>query len=295
MRTILHLVRDAASGWWNDDVPRLGASLAYFTLFAIAPVLVIAIAVAGLLFGADAVRGNVVSQLDALIGHTGAQAVQALLRGVSHRRSSIIATVAGGATSLLAASAAFLELQSALNNIWKVKPDPHADISVFVANRARAFGLVLAVGFLLLVSLTVSAALAAVNTWLAGRFATPGFFWTAIEVVISLVVITILFAILFKFLPDVRLRWRDVAAGSLVTAVLFTVGKEIIGLYLGQSSVASTYGAAASVVVLLLWVYYAALILLFGAEFVKADTCRRIGAPPVRRMASRTIRVDRGA
>jgi membrane protein len=277
------LLRDAAVGWWNDDVPRMGASLSYFTLFAIAPVLIIAIAVAGLAFGPDAVRGQVVQQLEGLLGHIGAEAVQSLLQGASHRRASIVATIIGGLTSLIAATGAFMELQSALNNIWRVKPDPGADVTAFVANRARAFGLVLAIGFLLLVSLAVSAGLDALGGWLGAHAIARPAFWHVVNIVISLAVVTLLFAMLFKYLPDVRLRWRDVLTGSAVTAVLFTIGKEVIGLYLGQGSVASTYGAAASVVVLLLWVYYASQILLFGAEVVKFDTCRRLGhAPPPR-------------
>ncbi len=281
------LLRDAARGWWTDDVPRLGASLSYYTLFAIAPVLIIAIAVAGLAFGADAVRGHVVLQLDGLIGHVGAAAVQSLLQGASHRKASILATIIGAVTSLIAATGAFMELQSALNNIWRVKPDPGANVTAFVANRARAFGLVLAIGFLLLVSLAVSAGLDALGGWLGAHAIARPAFWHAVDLVISLLVITALFAILFKYLPDVQLRWRDVLTGSAVTAVLFTIGKEVIGLYLGQGSVATTYGAAASVVVLLLWVYYASQILLFGAEVVKFDTRRRLGHPPPPRHAHR--------
>jgi membrane protein len=277
--------KEAGIGWWNDDVPRLGASLAYFTLFAIAPILIVAIAVAGLVFGADAVRGNVVNELQALIGHSGAQAVQALVEGASHAGASILATVIGGVTSLIAATGAFMELQAALNGIWRVKPDPGANVSAFVKNRAKAFGLVLAIGFLLLVSLAVSAALTAAETWFPQRFPAAAALWQVADIAVSLGVVTVLFAMLFKFLPDIQIRWRDVLPGSAVTAVLFTIGKELIGLYLGRGSVASSYGAAGSVVVLLLWVYYASQIILFGAEWVRVETERRLGHPPPSRYA----------
>jgi membrane protein len=266
---VLLLFRRALSAWWNDNVPRLGASLAYYTLFAIAPVLLVAIAVAGLAFGPEAVRGEIVGQLDELVGREGARAIQNLLEGASRPQSGRIATIVGGVTFVFAATGAFLELQAALNTIWRVTPKPEMNPVSFVIDRVRSFGLVVAIGFLLMVSLAVSAALAAVAGWL-DRMA-PGLplLWSAINVVVSLGVITALFALLYFFLPDVKLRWRDVAIGAFVTALLFTIGKSVIGLYLGQSATASTYGAAGSVVVLLLWVYYSSQVVLLGAEFTR--------------------------
>ena len=243
---------------WEDDVPRLGASLAYYTLFAIAPVLLVATAIAGLAFGPQAVRGEIVGQIDYLVGREGARAVQSLLEGASQRRAGYLATIVGSVTLVLAATGAFLELQTALNTIWRVKPNPtNATFTAFVMDRVRSFGLVVAIGFLLLVSLAVSAALAALGSWLERISPGMPLVWNAMNVLVSLVVITALFTLLYAFLPDVKLRGRDVVVGAFVTAILFTIGKQLIGFYLGQSTTASTYGAASFlVIVLLLWVYY---------------------------------------
>ena len=264
----------AARAWWYDDALRLGASLAYYTLFAIGPVLLVAVAIAGLVFGPDAVRGEIVGQLDGLIGREGAQAVQALLEGASRRQAGIFATIVGTFALIIAATGAFLELQVALNTIWRVKPKPGKFVRALVVDRLRSFGLVVAVGFLLLVSLVITAALAALNTWISRR--APGFPITlnVLSLLVSLIVTTGLFALLFRFLPDVRLRWEDVATGSVVTAVLFMIGQQAIGFYLGQSTTTSTYGAAGSVMILLLWVYYSCQILLFGAEFTRLWAAR---------------------
>jgi membrane protein len=269
LRAIGDVFRSALRGWWDDDAPRLGASLAYYTLFAIAPILLVATAVAGMAFSAEAVRGEIAGQLDGLVGREGARAVQGLLEGASQRRTGVLATVVGGLTFIIAATGAFLELQSALNTIWRVKR-PRTHLQAFLLDRVRSFGVVVAVGFLLMVSLVVTAALAALNQWLASRALGVPLPWTAVSVTVSLVVTTGLFALLFRVLPDVQLRWRDVATGAFVTAVLFTVGQQLIGLYLGQSAMTSSYGAAGSVMILLLWVYYSCQILLFGAEFTRA-------------------------
>lgn len=238
-------------------------------MFAIAPVLLVSIAIAGLVFGAEAVRGELVGQMDELVGREGAQAVQALLEGASKRQSGIFATIVGTITLLLAATGAFLELQAAFNAIWRVKPNPSLNLRAYAAARLRSFGIVVAIGFLLLVSLVISAALAAFNGWLGRR--APGWpmLLQALNVMVSFFVTTALFALLFKFLPDVKLWWRDVLTGAVVTALLFTAGKHVIGLYLGQSSTASSYGAAGSVILLLLWVYYSSQILLLGVEFTR--------------------------
>jgi membrane protein len=268
-----YLSREALLAWWNDDVPRLGASLAYYTLFAIAPVLLVAIAIAGAVFGEEAVRGEIVGQLDELLGRDGAQAVQALLEGARRDTGDLLATVLGGITFALAATGAFLELQTALNTIWRVKPKEKVNVASFLWDRVRSFALVVAIGFLLLVSLAVSAALAALNTWLNRSL--PGMpltLWSVVNLVLSLVVIGVLFAMLYRFLPDRRLEWRHVIVGALVTTVLFSIGKQVIGLYLGQSTTSSTYGAAGSVVVLLLWVYYSSQVVLLGAEFTRVYT-----------------------
>jgi len=277
---MLSVFGTALRAWWDDDVLRLGASLAYYTLFAIAPVLVVATAIAGMVFGAEAVRGEVVGQLEQLIGHEGARAVESLLEGAIQRRSGIVATVVGSVAFVIAATGAFLELQAALNTIWRVKPNPGINLRAFAFDRLRSFGLVVATGFLLMVSLAVTAALAAVGGWLSARSPSIPIIWSAVTVLVSLIVTTALFALLYRVLPDVHLRWRDVTMGAFVTAVLFTVGQQFIGLYLGQSGVASSYGATGSVMILLLWVYYSCQILLLGAEFTRAYALR-LGTRPI--------------
>jgi membrane protein len=269
-RALWSVLKKALIGWWNDNVPRLGASLAYYTLFALSPILVIAVSVAGLVFGPEAVRGEVVGPLE----------------GVSKPSSSILATVIGGLTAFLGATGAFIELQTALNAIWRVKPRPGVSVKAFLMERLISFGLVVGVGFLLLVSLLVSAALAALNRYLGNAFPALTVLWEASNVLVSLGVVTLLFAMVYKVLPDVRLGWRDVWIGALVTAAFFSIGKQLIGVYLGTSSVASTYGAAASVVVLLIWVYYSAQVVLLGAEFTRFYVEMIRGEPPPEKHAT---------
>lgn len=271
---LLRLFWDAVRAWQADKAPRLGAALAYYTLFAIAPVLLVVIAIAGAVFGEDAVRGQIVSQIDGLIGEQGAIAVQTLLQGAYRRREGQLAAIAGTFTFILAASGAFLELQGALNAIWRVKPKPATGINVreFLSRRLRSFALVVSIGFLLMVSLTVSAGLSAFGAWLGRRAPGVPEILSAVNLVVSLAVITVLFALLYRVLPDVKLRWRDVLVGGLATAVLFNFGKVLIGLYLGRSAVTSSYGAIGSVLVLLIWVYYSAQIVLLGAEFTRVYT-----------------------
>jgi membrane protein len=271
---ILRTMRGAGRAWWEDDCARMGASLAFYTLFAIAPILLVATAIAGMVFGAEAVRGEIVGQLDHLVGRDGALAVQSLLEGAAQRRSGLFATVIGGIAFLVASTGAFLELQVAFNTIWRVKPNPEGHVYAFVMDRVRSFGLVVAIGFLLLVSLAVTAALAALNAWLFDLSPANAWLWNTVNTLVSIVVTTGLLALLFRFLPDVRLRWRDVTTGAVVTAVLFTVGQQFIGLYLGQSSIATMYGAAGSMMILLLWVYYSCQIVLFGAQFTRVWAAR---------------------
>jgi len=266
---ILHIFASALKAWWDDDALRLGASLAYYTLFAIAPVLLVATGIAGLVFNIDAVRGEIVSQLDHLVGREGARAVQSLLDGASQRRAGIVATTIGSVAFVIAATGAFLELQAALNTVWRVKSNPGAHLKAFLLDRLRSFGLVVAIGFLLMVSLAVTAALAAFSAWLSPHSSSLPLVWSGLQLFVSLIGTTSLFALLYRTLPDVQVGWRDVATGAFVTAVLFTLGQQVIGLYLGQSSMASSYGAAGSVMILLLWVYYSCQILLLGAEFTR--------------------------
>ena len=275
------LLLESVKGWSKDNVPRLGASLAYYTLFSIAPVLVIVIAVAGYFFGAEAVRGEIVRQVDDLIGVDGGRALQGLLEGASRERTGAVATVIGGFTFLLGATGAFLELQHALNTVFQVKQaPPRSKILDFILDRLRSFGLVLSLGFLLMVSLVVSAGLAALSGYLGRRGEDISIVWRVLDLVVPFGVVTLLFALIYKYLPDAKLKWRDVWLGALVTAGLFVLGKELIGLYLGKSSLASTYGAVGSVMILLLWVYYTSQIVLLGAEITRVRLKREEGRKP---------------
>ncbi len=270
VRELGWLFKRALAGWWNDNVPRLGASLAYYTLFALAPILIVAITIAGFVFGPDAVQRQVTSEISGLVGKEGGQAVQAMLKGANQRGNDILATGVGLITFFLGSTGAFLELQTALNAIWRVKPKPDAGIKDMLLQRLLSFGLVIGVGFLLLVSLLVSAALSALNRYVGALVPEIAVVWQGVNTLVSLGVVTVLFAMIYQFLPDVDLKLRHVWVGALVTAGLFNIGKYLIGLYLGTSGVASAYGAAGSVVVLLVWVYYSAQIVLLGAEFTRA-------------------------
>jgi membrane protein len=290
-RALGSVFKSALAGWWNDNVPRLGASLAYYTLFALAPVLIVAIAIGGLVFGPEAVRGELVGQIGGLVGREGAEAVQAMLEGAARPSSSVPATILGIFTFFLGATGAFLELQTALDSIWRVKPKESGSfLRQLVLQRLVSFGLVVAFGFLLLTSLLVSTALAALHSYMGSAFPGVVVVWEALNVLVSLAVITLLFAMIYKVLPDVKLAWSDVWVGALVTAGLFTVGKLLIGLYLGTSALASSYGAAGSVVVILVWVYYSAQIILLGAEFTREYVKRFGRTPPPEDFATR----DRG-
>jgi membrane protein len=291
---ILTVFKHAAIAWYNDNVPRMGASLSYYTLFSLAPILVISIAVAGLAFGEQAVRGQVVGQIQGLVGRAGAEAVQAMLEGARKHSSSVLATVVGAATFFLGATGVFLELQTALNAIWRVEAKPSAGIRGVLLPRLISFGLVMGVGFLLLVSLLVSAALAAVTQIMGDTHPTLTTAWGAVNALLTLAVMTLLFGMIYKVLPDIELEWRHVWVGALVTAGLFSIGKFAIGLYLGTSSIASSYGAAGSVVVLLVWVYYTSQIVLLGAEFTRAWVEHFGKRPPPMEHAKKTVKSEKG-
>jgi membrane protein len=282
------VLKRALAGWWNDNVPHLGAALSYYTLFSLAPILIVAMSIAGLVFGAEAVRGEIVGQIDGLVGREGAFAVQAMLEGAAKPSSSVPATIIGVITFFIGATGAFLELQTALNAIWRVKPKASASFLRSLAiDRLISFGLVVGVGFLLLTSLLISAGLAALDKYMGQAFPGVAVLWQAANVLVSLGVITLLFAMIYKMLPDVDLAWSDVWIGALVTAGLFTLGKFLIGLYLGTSGLASSYGAAGSVIVLLVWVYYSSQIVLLGAEFTRAYVDQFGRRPPPSEFATR--------
>src|SRR5262249_53433307 len=261
---------------WNEDkASRLGAALAYYTVFSIAPLLIIAIGIAGLVFGKAAAKGEIVSQIEKTIGLPAAQAIEEMLRHTHATGQSTTTTICGVVILLLGASGVFVQLQDALNTIWKVTPKPGRGFVEMVRDRFLSFMVVLSTGILLLVSLVISAALAPL-----GKFLTPDvlpgstYLWQAVNNVLSLGLVTLLFALMYKVLPDARIAWSDVWIGALVTALLFTGGKYLIALYLGRSSMTSAFGAASSLVAILLWVYYSAQILLAGAEFTRVYACR---------------------
>jgi membrane protein len=266
------LLKTAAGDWLDDKAPRLGAALAYYTVFSLAPLLLIAVAVAGFVFGEQAARHQIAQEIQGLVGEEGGRAVQSMLEHAGKPGQGIAASVLGVVLLLVGAAGVFGELQDALNTIWGVQPKPGRGVWEFVRDRFLSFAMVLVIGFLLLMSLVLSAALSA----LAHLFSRWEFACVSIGLneVVSLVVITLLFATIFRFLPDAKIGWRDVWLGAAVTAVLFEAGKFLIGLYLGRSGVASAYGAAGSLAVLLIWLYYSAQIFLFGAELTKVYTNR---------------------
>jgi len=268
LKYLWSLIKESVSAWIDDYAPSMGAALAYYTVFSMAPLLLIVIAVAGLVFGEAAAQGEIVAQLRDVMGDEGAVAVQGLLKSVSEPSHGIIATVASLVTLVVGATTVFAELQSALDRIWRA-PALKEDSGIWNLLRSRllSFGMVLGLGFLLLISLVVSAALAALGKWWSGIFGGWESLLQVIDFGVSFAFITLIFAMIYKFLPRVYVAWSDVWIGAAVTALLFTIGKFLIGLYLGRSSVTSGFGAAGSLVVLLVWVYYSAQIFLLGAEF----------------------------
>jgi membrane protein len=269
LKEIPALVADTFRAWREDRAERLAAALSYYTLFSLAPLLIVAVAIAGLVFGEEAARGQIANQFRQMLGSQAAGAVQAMIANAYQPTAGIIATVIGVVTLLIGAAGVFGQIQDAFNTIWHVEPKKSSGIWATIRSRFLSFTMVLGVGFVLMVSLVLSAALSAASAYLGDRLPGSDLLWRALEIGSSVLVVTLLFAMLFKFLPDTEVQWRDVWVGALSTAALFSVGKFLIGLYLGQSSVASTYGAAGSLVVLLLWVYYAAQILFFGAALTR--------------------------
>ena len=259
------LIKDTVSGFIEHEDLSRGAAIAYYTIFSIAPLLIIVIAIAGLVFGYDAAQGAIVGQLRGLIGKQSAEILQSMIQSVSYETTGVFATVIGVSTLLLTSTGAFAEIQSALNAVWKATPS--VGFSALIRSRLMSLGLVFTLGFLMLVSLVVSAAL---GDYLSGLFPSAGFLMSLLNSTISLVLISALFAAIYKVLPDTPIAWRDVAVGSVATAILFTVGKSLIGLYIGSTSIASSYGAAGALLIIILWVYYSAQIFLIGAEYTRA-------------------------
>jgi membrane protein len=289
-RHLIPLLKDAALDWVDDGAMRLSSSLAYYAIFSLAPLLVIVISMAGLVFGEDAARGQLSQEISNLAGARAGEAIQAAVQSSAAQKSTgLVATVLSTALLLFGASTVFAELKDALNAIWGVVVKPGRPFFTLLHDRFFSFSIVLAIGFLLLVSLIISVLLAALGLYMSGRFQFPPAVWQAWDFVISFAVVSGLFAMIFKLLPNVRLGWRDVWLGAVATSLLFTLGKFVIGYYLATSSVASSFGAAGSVVIVLAWIYYSACILFFGAEITKGYA-RRFGSGIVPN--SRAVLID---
>jgi membrane protein len=260
----------ALADWWNDRAMSLGAAIAFFTVFSLAPMLLVAIGVAGLVFGREAAQGAIVEELGGLVGGQTSVALEAMIASAGQFESSVVGVTIGVGTFLFLATGAVIELQDDLNIIWKVKPPESYGVTEFIRTRLISLTLIVGFGFLLLVSLILDAGLTRLAAYLEARFSGTSVILRVLNSAIAFAIAVLLFAMIFKILPAVDLTWRDVWIGAVVTALLFTAGKFAIGYYIGKSGVASAYGAAASIITILLWIYYSSLILLFGAEFTKA-------------------------
>ncbi len=271
-------MKETVAEWQRDKVDRMAAALAYYTLFSIAPLLVIAVAVAGAVFGQEAARGEVVSQIQGLLGKAGAEVVQTALANTQTSESNgIVPSIISTLALIFGASGVFIQLQDSLNAVWNVDESPQAGVKAVVRKRIFSFAMVITIGFILMVSLIVSAGLAALSTFTNHLFPGLESLWKLVNIVISLGVFTLLFGLIYKYLPDIKIAWRDVLVGALFTSILFSIGKELLGFYLGNGSFGSAYGAAGSVVTVLAWIYYSVQIMLFGAEFTQVYT-RRYGS-----------------
>jgi membrane protein len=277
-KSVWALLPLSVSEWRSSNAPQDAAALAYYTILSIAPLVLIAISVAGLVFGRSATEEVVVREFESLVGRGGAETLRSMIDSASKPSRSIVGTIVGVGVLIAGASGVFAQLQASLNHIWEVRPKPHGGIWRLLRKRFLSFGMVLAIGFLLLVSLLAGAALAAL-----GNFATrllPGgaWLWQGLHAIVAFAFVTVAFALMFRFLPDAKVRWRDVWIGALATALLFTLGKFAIGVYLGRSAVISSNGAAGSVVGILVWIYYAAQLVFFGAAFTRAQA-KLFGVP----------------
>ena len=262
------MLKETVLAFINDEALSRGAAIAFYTVTSIAPVLLIVIAVAGLAFGREAAQNAIIGQLSGLMGQQTAEVIQTAVASAASKSSGLLATIVGIVVLLVTASGVFGEMQAALNAIWKVKPEG-TTVSRLIRARAASLGLVVSLGFLLMVSLVVSTALTALGNYLDSILPFGKLILTVLNGAVSLILISFLFAAIYKVLPDRDLEWRDVVVGAVVTGVLFTIGKSLISWYIGSSAVASSFGAAGALIVLLLWVYYSAQIFLLGAEFTK--------------------------
>jgi membrane protein len=269
-KSLWQIFKDASTQWIEDEPFQLAAALSYYTLFSLAPLLIIVIAIAGFAFGHEAAQNRIVETLQGLIGEDSAQAIQAMIQNASNKpKSGVVSTAIGVGALLFGAGGVVGQLQTSLNTIWGVAPKPGQGVWGFVRQRFVSFAMVLGIGFLLLVSLAVSAFASGLTKVMGDVLGATAFLAHALDLLVSFVFVTALFAMIYKYLPDVLIQWRDVWAGAVATSFLFTIGKILIGIYLGTSGVASTYGAAGSLITVLLWVYYSSLIFFLGAELTQ--------------------------
>lgn len=268
-KQLAHVMRCAVDEWYAHRASSKGAALAFYTVFSIAPILVLVIAVAGFFYGAEAARGQLLTELQGLLGPQGAEAIQLVLAGAQNKEGGMWATFIATVLLLVGATTVFAELKDSLDEIWNVPPAKGATWWVVLRTRLLSFGLILVLAFLLMVSLVVSAALAVLEDYMGGLWKDATLLLSWLASAISFLVIAVLFGVIYKLLPRIKLSWRDVTIGALGTAAMFTLGKFLIGLYIGNSGVASSFGAAGSMVALLLWVYYSAQIFFLGAEFAR--------------------------
>ena len=266
-KTIWFMLSQTFSAWNEHEAPRLGAALAFYTILSLAPLVVLMIAIAAFVFGHSTAQSQLLGQIESMVGPQGSEVVKGMIEQAQKPASGAFASIIGVITLLFGASGVFGELRSALNKMWDVKPKSTSGVWGTIKQRFFSFGMVLAVGFLLLVSLVVSAALAAFGKFFGGFLPMPEFVLSAINFVISLAGTAVLFALIFRHVPETKTAWKDLRIGATVAALLFTIGKFFIGLYLGKAAVGSAYGAAGSLVVVIVWVHYSAMIFLFGAEF----------------------------
>jgi membrane protein len=285
-RTLFQLSKAAFRNWRGDFAPSMGAALAYYTVFSLAPLLVITIAVAGVVFGQEVAQGAILDQARGMVGENGAKAIEGMLASAQKPRDGLIAGTLGVIALIIGATTVFAELETNLNRIWKAEAPKHSGLWNFARTRLLSFGLILAVGFLLIVSLVVTAVIMALGRYWADWLGGMETLLQVVNFVVPLAIITVMFAMIYKFLPNVSIRWRDVWIGALVTSLLFSLGKFLIGIYIGRAGVESSYGAAGALVVLLVWVYYSAQIFLLGAEFTKVFAERHGSRTEKRKVAS---------
>lgn len=269
-KSLIAFLKDVFSGFSDDKAMKYSASLSYYTVFSIAPLIIVVISAAGILFGREAVQGRIFDQIKGLVGADAALQIQDMISKTHSSGSTIFASIVSGIVVVLGATGIFAEIQDSINSIWGLKSKPKNGIVKMILTRLISFSLIISLGFVLMVSLAVNAFVSVITNQLASIIPGAGtYFLLTINQVLIFAILTFMFAVIFKVLPDARIKWRDVSRGAMLTAVLFMIGKYLIGLYVGKSNFANVYGAAGSIIIIMVWVYYTAVILYFGAEFTK--------------------------